>query len=232
MQPKVSVVCLKYGKKYSSEYVNKLYNMVKRNLSIPYEFVCITEDRCDLNTDIKIIDLDIHEDISGWWYKPFIFNRNLELQETVLFLDLDLVIFESIDKLFDYKKDKFCVIKGFSKENATGINSSCFRFNRRNYYHLYDDYIKNYTDIIRKYKGDQDWLSEQISSEYWPKEWIQSFKIDILKYKGYISEKNINSLKHMINYEPNFNKETCMVVFHGKPNPHEIETKWVRDNWR
>ena len=38
------VVCLKWGNKYSAEYVNKLYSMVKRNLTIDYEFVCFTEN--------------------------------------------------------------------------------------------------------------------------------------------------------------------------------------------
>ena len=38
------VVCLKYGDKYSADYVNKLYNGVKRNLTVPFEFVCYTED--------------------------------------------------------------------------------------------------------------------------------------------------------------------------------------------
>ena len=38
------VVCLKHGSKYSSEYVNKLYNMCKRHLTVPYEFVCFTDD--------------------------------------------------------------------------------------------------------------------------------------------------------------------------------------------
>ena len=30
------IVCLKHGTKYSSEYVNKLYNMVKRHCTIPH----------------------------------------------------------------------------------------------------------------------------------------------------------------------------------------------------
>ena len=38
------LLCLKHGTKYGPEYVNKLYNMVKRNCSLDYEFVCLTDN--------------------------------------------------------------------------------------------------------------------------------------------------------------------------------------------
>jgi hypothetical protein len=34
----VNIVCLKHGTKYNSDYVNRLYNMVQRNLTIPFKF--------------------------------------------------------------------------------------------------------------------------------------------------------------------------------------------------
>ena len=40
----LNVICMKWGTKYSSEYVNKLYSMVARNLSVPFRFVCFTDD--------------------------------------------------------------------------------------------------------------------------------------------------------------------------------------------
>ena len=49
---KIKVVCVKYGTKYGPEYVNKLYNGVKRNLSLPHEFACFTEDGEGLDQNI------------------------------------------------------------------------------------------------------------------------------------------------------------------------------------
>ncbi|MFN3494899.1 MAG: glycosyltransferase, partial [Hydrogenophaga sp.] len=40
----VNVLCIKWGKKYGPEYVNKLHNMVRRNLKRPFRFVCLTDD--------------------------------------------------------------------------------------------------------------------------------------------------------------------------------------------
>ena len=105
MQTEVNryVVCLKYGDKYSAEYVNKLYNMVQRHLSLDHEFYCITENSAGLDPNIKLLPLDINPDIDiGWWYKINLFDPKFPLKGTILFLDLDIVIFNSIDKFSDF----------------------------------------------------------------------------------------------------------------------------------
>ena len=38
------IVCLKHGAKYSADYVNRLYNMTKRHCTVPFTFVCFTDD--------------------------------------------------------------------------------------------------------------------------------------------------------------------------------------------
>ena len=35
--------CVNYGTKYDVKYVQNLYNMVKRNTTMPYKFVCFTD---------------------------------------------------------------------------------------------------------------------------------------------------------------------------------------------
>ena len=42
---KVTVLCVKFGTKYGREYIERLRNMVSRHLTVPYEFVCITDDQ-------------------------------------------------------------------------------------------------------------------------------------------------------------------------------------------
>jgi hypothetical protein len=74
--PKNYVVCLKWGTKYSAEYVNKLYNMVKRNLTINYEFVCFTEDKKGIDPTIRVEPLPSLS-VSGWWYKPWFFKQRI-----------------------------------------------------------------------------------------------------------------------------------------------------------
>lgn len=37
------VICMKWGTKYGSEYVNRLYNMVKRHTTVDFQMVCLTD---------------------------------------------------------------------------------------------------------------------------------------------------------------------------------------------
>ena len=235
MQKKVTVICLKYGKKYHPEYVNKLFKMVSRHLSITHDFICITENKKGLNPKIKVIPLDLKKGIKGWWYKPFVFSRDLNIKtETALFLDLDIIIFNSIDKLFTFEEEKtFLVLNGLTSKNIDGINSSCFRFKRSEYFHLYDDYIQNYENIIEKYVGDQDWLVDQIQRNHWPKEWIKSFKHGIMEWPEHMPiSKAQRSWEYITKTEPKPHKETAIAVFHGRPNPHELHSRWSNTNWK
>ena len=100
------VVCLKHGTKYDAEYVNVLRKMTQRNLTTPHEFVCFTEDPRGIDAGITIIPLPTIP-LKGWWFKPLLFNPTLQIQGTMLFIDLDVVIFKNIDKLFEYKPDEF-----------------------------------------------------------------------------------------------------------------------------
>ena len=43
MEP-VNVLCFSWGTKYGAPYVNKLYRGVKRNMTIPFRFICMTDD--------------------------------------------------------------------------------------------------------------------------------------------------------------------------------------------
>ena len=38
------IICMKWGDKYGAEYVNRLYNMVRRNLTLDFQMVCLTDD--------------------------------------------------------------------------------------------------------------------------------------------------------------------------------------------
>ena len=78
------VVCVKWGNKYISQYVNVLHNMVKRHTTIPYEFHCITEDPKGLDAHINVIKLPSHPGIKTWWSKLWMFGEEFPLKGNVL----------------------------------------------------------------------------------------------------------------------------------------------------
>ena len=95
------IVCLKWGNKYGPEYVNTLEQMVRRYCTLPFEFVCFTEDPTGLNNTVKVMPIPQSYGVNGWWHKPLLFNPSLPLEDpqgTILYIDLDVIVFRSIVK--------------------------------------------------------------------------------------------------------------------------------------
>ncbi|MEX1168146.1 MAG: glycosyltransferase, partial [Hydrogenophaga sp.] len=75
MPEMVNVLCIKWGKKYGPDYVNKLHNMVARHLHRPFRFVCLTDDNAgiDANIEVKPIPLVGFDDFDQ--RKPWTFGH-------------------------------------------------------------------------------------------------------------------------------------------------------------
>ena len=232
---KYYVVCLKWGDKYGPDYVNKLYRMVERNLTINHEFICFTEQPANLDPGIRIINLELMPGIEGWWYKPMFFNPHLGLDGVVLFLDLDMIIFKNIDKLCSYKPNEFVMIQDFNRHvvrNYDKFNSSIFRLNTGQHAQVYHDYMADKNNISRRFQGDQDWIRHSIKDEYnyWPVDWIQSYKWE-MRGKPQMTGGPRGTRDFVTKGEPTLLDETCIAVFHGDPNPHYCKDDWVQKHW-
>lgn len=231
--PKKYIVCLKWGNKYSAEYVNKLYNMVKRNCTLDYEFVCFTENAANIDKHIRIEPLPVLP-VKGWWYKPYFLSGELPFTGTLLFLDLDVVIFRNIDNLFTYNPGKFCIIRDFNRSMRNSwdkVNSSIFRTEIGNYNIQWNDFKNNTRSHLIKNRGDQDWMYRNIKDHvFWPDDWIQSYKWEM---RDRNSLKLINGKRNFVdNHSPVIKTDTSIAVFHGDPNPAECTDTWVQQNWR
>lgn len=230
------IVCLKHGTKYSAEYVNVLYQMVTRNMTLPFKFVCFTEDVRGLNPEIQTMPLPIRQDIIGWWWKPYFFSADIPLQGTILFMDLDVIVFKNIDNLFTYEPGKFCVIRDFNRMNNPNwdrFNSSVFRVETGMMRHVWDNYISNPNSARKGYHGDQDWLYAQVRSnyEFFPDEWLQSYKWE-MRGKPPMT-RDSNGIRNFLEPgEPKILPDTSVAVFHGEPNPPQCIDPWCKENWK
>jgi len=209
----VNVVCLKWGTKYDAYYVNVLYTMVRRHLLLPHRFFCITDNPVGLDEGITILPLITEPGLKGWWYKLSLFRGKIygdDLVGTTLFLDLDVVIQDTIDCLFDYDSGGFIILKDWA---FTGDiwNSSVFRIEIGDHKDVWKDFVQDKHQIMRRLHGDQDWISEKITNpKIWPSEWIVSFK-------------------HHCDPEPP--ADAKIVVFHGDPKPDEAKANFISEHW-
>lgn len=234
---KYYVLCLKHGTKYSHHYVNRLHNMVRRYCSYDFEFVCITDDTNGI--DPNITTLTLPQELSGWWCKPYMFSNQLPINGTVLYMDLDVVISGSIDRLFTWEKGSWCIIRDFTRKqrpNWQKYNSSVIRFQAGELDHLWQQFKENRQEMERKFHGDQDWLYEMTSqsspAKLFPDEWILSWKWEIRQTKdlNYNEPRGRRTLRTVENVTPPKDCKIC--VFHGDPNPEYCQDPWVKENWR
>ena len=230
------ILCLKHGTKYSSDYVNKLYNMVQRYCTLNYTFVCLTEDATGLNSNILVKSLPTT--LQGWWCKPYMFSKDLDLNGTILYMDLDVVIANNIDHLFTFESGHWCTIRDFTRTQRPTwqkYNSSVVRFNSNQLTHLWESFKSNNISIQHKYHGDQDWLYDATKdkpAKLFPDEWIMSWKWEVRKSKELMpgGQRGNRILKVTESVTPNDN--CCICVFHGDPNPHNCNDPWVKENWK
>ena len=225
-----NVVSLFWGTKYSLDYVNVLYNMVKRNLTIPFNFYCMTDD-FNINFNKQITLLPIPKPVmNGWWNKLHLFNPNLGLEGNVLFLDLDIVILNNINEFFTIGKDEdFYVMRDFAQPNT--INSSVLRFNVEHHSHIWDRYLEDKTRFDT-YHSDQSVINltmlKSPQTKFFPDQWTYSYKWPT---RGNTQQYNSSRPQSYT-----FKRNAKISIFHGNPDPHiamqHESGKWIKNYWK
>lgn len=91
--------------RYTVEHVVRLQQMVERNLSMPHDFVCLTDrPQEDFPSTVRCMPLwDELADLGGCYRRLPVFGRvgGALLGQRFVSIDLDCVITESLDPLFD-----------------------------------------------------------------------------------------------------------------------------------
>jgi hypothetical protein len=231
---KITILCVRFGNKYSREYVERLRNMVSRHITIPYEFACLTDDQHPIEGVRTIYQPNANYQ-RGWWHKIHMFDGNLPLKGRILYFDLDVVICANIDKLGFYCQDQFVGIHDFNRKfyaSWKSLNSSVMAWNYGTQNHIYEQFRSKPADAQRL-QGDQDWIWKLCQNKitFWPKEWIQSYKWEIRSREELVvinGQRQFKTIKHDLKINP----ECSVAVFHGEPNPCAVQDKFVIDNWR
>lgn len=238
-KPNVNVVCMKWGTMYDGPYVNNLFSMVQRHLTVPHRFVCFTDNSAGFLPGIESFPLPSIDLMGGGrygsWNKLGLFAPKLgDLKGPTLFLDLDLVIVSNIDCLFQYQPGQFCIIHDWTRKKEG--NSSVFRFEIGRHTDLLEYFQMHQEEVRKNYRSDQVFLSEKLHAadklRYWPDEWCCSFKRHCLA-------------KWPMNWftTAKLSSQAKVVIFHGRPKPPDAiqgmvskfrlirPVPWVQEHW-
>ena len=229
------IICVHVGEKYPDDYVQKLYAGCKRNSTVDFIFTVISDrsnyeiidDRFKIIPAIK--DSDCRSD-RLWWHKMEAFDPDIATDENLL-IDVDVVLTNSIDKLWDHLPGEFLICQDFNRQwypYYARSNSSVVRFTKHHCNHIHPLWCKTKTDSIRNLRGDQDWMDEHLSfMKKWPKEWIMSWKWEV-----YLGGMITSDQSRYRRDTTTLDRNTCILAFHGKPDPHEVKDDLIERFWR
>ena len=156
---------MKWGTKYGPEYVNRLYNTAKRNLTLPFRFVCYTDDSKNFESGIEarpLPEMEIPNDNERGWRKLALFRKDVGLEGRVLFMDLDTVIVANIDDYFTVDGD-FIFIRHWKPSKKQGVGqTSVYRFEAGVLDFLYANFIANMPKYRAQYRHEQAYVSGEL----------------------------------------------------------------------
>ena len=242
------IICYRWGTKYGVEYVNTLHAMVKRNLTIPHTFHCITDDPTRLEPGIVAHELP-DTGVEGIWRKLMTFQKNfLGLEgEYVVSLDLDMVIVDNINFLAEQPEKAFIIARNWSKDALKGTGArasgSVYRLKVGSHPEIWEDLIKDFSGAVDRYHGktreigEQNWLDAHFKQfDFFPEGKVVSFK----RHCNAKGRKllGINTARFGKAQPP---PGAAIVSFHGDPLPPDVmfttHGRWrhapfVQKHWR
>ena len=162
-----TVICMKWGSRYSANFVNRLNAAVQRNTNRPTQLVCLTDDPSGVDDTVRcepIPDINLPKNLVVTpWRKLVLWQDSLVgLSGDVLFLDLDLVITGSLDEMFDYEPGRFCVIENWTQPGSKIGNTSCFRWRVGTHTHIFDKLETDLDRILSTYRIEQVYISREV----------------------------------------------------------------------
>lgn len=224
-----TIVCMKWGTLYPAQYVNVLFNACKRYLTRPFRFVCFTDSDAGLQAGIEShpianIGLKKSSYSHGAWPKITVFLPHAGiLSGRCLFIDLDTVLLESIDPLFDVPGDLVCIDSRpwRYKSGPPRTMTSFFSFTAGKMNWIVERFVERPDHFIERYGIEQDFLHSEVNGiQYWPADWLVSFKYHVRQ------PLIVDRFRPPERPDP----PAKVLVFHGKPRPIDL-VKPLKGNW-
>ena len=189
-------LCMKWGNKYSPEYVNNLYKMVQQNYTKRFKFICYTDEPEGIHKDVKIRSIPNVDPLHPrHWFgqenfcwdraKFLVLNSHhwLRTKGPFCYLDLDVIIQNNIDDIFELSKTPHMIYSNW--ENPKVLNDRRFTDMRGTLYNssvmlwctdqgekIYNDVMKHKDTVFKTFwKGTDNYYPyrehQAVGDNYW-----------------------------------------------------------------
>ena len=246
---KIKICCLYFEGKYTPDYVEKLYNSLKRNCTIPFEFICYS-DNPNVKADV-VIPLKHFNNIKRHWYKLAFFSPNFAYQkpgDEIIIMDIDQIITGNVDDMIGWPvADNELVSYNKWWGGKPKLNGGFLKFKSGSCQIFWDTFIRAPEDwqlhyykkgaVHYKYYGEQNYINA-ICDEYkvnltlMPPEWVCKLTNDE-------EEDRHNNLEYMKKFNKDYMildkpNDDIKVVHFANPNAniHTSKYSWIKDYWK
>jgi len=215
------VVCLAVGDALNDLYVTRLYNMLVRNVPVPFTLTCITDRPRNIPGDVATLDC------SGWDHmvragmrpttrKLRLFDEQAIPFTEFLYLDTSLVIRKDMGALLQdaFSRPQDLVISGGMSN--PGYNSSVMRIRPAPLRFIYDSWLSGdvYEQIV---PGDQDFIRGAVAAKG------RESQVALFAPGQIVSYRLTRTLGHNDPDEARRRIEGATIVkFHGRDKPHQV----------
>lgn len=205
----LNVACvLRSGGEYRPEHVFALADGIRRNLTIPYRFLCISDFAEVRRPGIDTVG--IPEGWPGWWAKICLLKAGV-FAGPVFYCDLDTIIVGPLDDIV--RGHRFTVLKNFWRDDRIGSGVMAWDTDLSG---IYRRFASDPERWMREYKTPDKWGDQQFifdNTPIQPERWqlkhpgrVVSYKRDILRRHGGKVPANAS-----------------IIAYHGKPRPWETK---------
>jgi len=180
---------------YTPDYVSKLYKSLKKNSSIPFQSVCITDNK-NVEADV-ILPYNHHSIIKKHWHKLKFFSPQFAYQkpgDDIIIMDIDQVITNNVDDLLNYPvNEKELISYGQWWDSKLKLNGGFYKFKSGSLKNIWDDFALNpeywqlhyYNngDVHTKYYGEQNYVNWKVQEHnikltLTPQQWLCKYTDD------------------------------------------------------
>lgn len=204
---------LKKSPEYNAKWVDKLQRAVARHLTVPHEFVCLSD------VDVPCTRVPLQHGWPGWWSKIELFRPGVIVGPT-LYLDLDTVLVGNIDALASFEED-FAIMRNLNQPHMPG--SAVMWFKKQAPRVVYDRFVAHPEMAMAEYAKANGgcYIGDQ------------AFIWDTLHRKTPYLTDHVPGLirsyrRHCMAGVP---PGCAVVAFGGAKKPSTVDDQWVAEAW-
>ncbi len=183
------VICIKWGEKYSGDYVNRLQRMLERQTTAPFQLHCFTDSAEGIFPEVKVHPLpelgcEIPKTVPGKFPKIALWRKDLPVPAgPALFIDLDTVLVGNIDCYFEVGDPQDVYLaKNWAKPFMGLGQTSVFRFPVGGHSYILENLQANTVELAEKYRYEQHYVTRNVHPKvkFWPNKWTRHYRLHCL----------------------------------------------------